>query len=283
MDEQGLRFIADPAAKTLVLQMLAAIVDRPDVHHNRFKYQNAGGGEYTYFVASKRKGSVFPQYSRLRVNVVDLLRAHGWVENNREPGHVGEMYSFTDDALNWYRNNSGPSDEQVQAEIGRYFKQLEEDEPNEPHRFDAEVVARKLEIEEKRVVTQTNLLVGAGLLDDTGPGGSGVTSFYELSRPVGFLWAAAGFGPIAGLGSTTVNVQVDVTINIRHFLLDVGALAIPKEVKQEAADAADQLQRQPSLEKIGKLMELGANTATLVPAILRFFVENGPALQQFFQ
>lgn len=280
MDDQGLDFIRDENGRSLVRDMLAAIVDHPDLHPNRFRYQNVGGGQYLYFVAKSAGGSAFPEYSRLSFDVVEMLVAHRWAEGDDSPGHGKGWYRFTEEALDWYRRNCGPTDEQVQSGIGRHFRRMEERDPGQPHHFDAHVIARELGVGEDRVVAQTHFLVGSGLLEDVGPGGTKTPDFYQLSRPVGFRWAAAGFPPIAGLGSTTVNVQVDVRITVRQFLLDLGSLDVPEHVKQEAAETVEELQREPTIEKVGKLMELGANAATLVPTLVRFFTENGAALQQ---
>jgi hypothetical protein len=40
------------------------------------------------------------------------------------------------------------------------------------------------------------------------------------------------------------------------------------------------LRREPTVEKVGKLMEFGANTLTVVPSIVRFVAANGAALEQ---
>lgn len=282
MDNRGLDFVTDPEARTLVRQMLAAVVDHPELHPNRFRYQRTSEGDWSYFVAGKGGGSVFPQYSRLKFNVVDMLLARGWAEGDREPGHGEGWYRFTDQAIDWYRANSGLTNEQVRSLIGRHFLVLDEREGPEPHHFDADVIAQEIGIEEARVIAQTQFLVGAGMLADVGPKGAKMPKFYQLNVD-GYRWAEGEFQSIASLGSTTVNVQVGVHLSISQFLLDLGSLNVPTELKQEAAATVEELQREPTLEKVGKLMELGANTVTLVPALIRFFTENGPALQQVVQ
>ncbi len=284
MVDQGLDFIANPEARAVVRQMLAAVVDHPTIHRNLFKYQRQHDGTWEYFVGQHHSGpAAFPQYIHLPVNVVDPLRVHGWAVADRSPEFKGGWYRFTAKALDWYRQTSGPTDEQVRAALGRYFFRLAQRYPNDPQPFDAAAIAEELGFEEPRIALQTLFLVGAGVLDDVGPKGAGMPLFYQLSRPDGFRWADSGFGSTASLGSSTVNVQIDVTINITPLLLAVEALAIPEELKREVAEIAEDLQREPTIEKFGKLMELGANVVTLVPPIARFFIDNGPAIQQLLQ
>ena len=284
MDDRGLDFILDPTARAMVRHMLAAVVEHPDIHRNLFKYQRQRDGTYEYFLGKHGGGpAAFDQHTRLPTNVVDALLLRGWAEANREPGFGGGWYRFTDKALEWYRATSGPTDDEVRSDLGRYFQRLARPLPGGPPPFDAAAIARELGYEESRVLEQTAFLVGAGVLQDVGPGGARMPKHYALARPDGFRWAASGFGPLAELGTTTVHVHVGVTINITPLLLDVGALPIPEGRKQEVAEAAEELQREPTIEKVGKLMEFGANTATLVPALTRFFAENGPALLRFFQ
>ncbi len=197
MDDQGLDFIRDPEARAVVRDMLAAVVDHPDIHRNLFRYQRQTDGTWEYFVGQHRSGpAAFTQYIRLPINVVDLLVTRGWAEANRDPQFGAGWYSFTEKAVDWYRRNSGPSDDQVRTAIGRYFLRLEEREPNEPHRFDADAISQELGIDESRVTAQTHFLVNLGLLDDVGPKGTKMPKFYQLSRPDGFRWAATGFPPI---------------------------------------------------------------------------------------
>ncbi len=280
-DDRGPSFIDDPAGRTLVRHMLAAVVDHPALHSNRFRCQNVGNGRWACFLAKLQTGSAFDEYRRLGFNVVESLLGHGWAEVDQTPEfRTGGWYRFTKQALNWYRENSGPDDEQVQAAIGRHFLRREEVEPNQPQRIDAGAIAQEIGIDETRVGAQARFLVGAGVLDDVGPTGVIRDTFYRLSQRDGFRWAAGGFRSVDHLNSTTVNVQVDVTIDVAQFLLDVGALPIASEEKQQLAVAAEELRREPTVETVGKLMAFGANTRTVVPAIVRVVAANGAALER---
>ncbi len=285
MELRGLALLPDEAARSLIWGWLEAVVEHSDVHANSFTVQNVSSRDtaaFEYFLGQTGGASAVIQHVRLPVNVMPVLVHHGWAEADPNPQRAPAWQRFTGTALAWYRANSGPTDDQVRSNIGRYFLRLDQEHGPGPHRFDADLIAEELGIDEARVRAQTMFLVRSGTLDDTGPGGTHMSSYYQLSRD-GYRWAEAGFGSIAALNSTTVQVQVDVRINIRQFLLDLRSTPVPDDVKEEVAEAVDDLQQDPTIEKVGRLMELAANTATLVPLVTKLIVDNAPMFSQLLQ
>lgn len=78
MEDPSPEFITDPGAREVLRQMLAAIVDHPEIHRNLFKYQRMVDGSFEYFVGMHRSGpSWFPRGTRLPINIVDRLVIEG--------------------------------------------------------------------------------------------------------------------------------------------------------------------------------------------------------------
>jgi hypothetical protein len=93
----------------------------------------------------------------------------------------------------------------------------------------------------------------------------------------GLRWATRGFDddPFTGL---TVNVHVHV--NIRNFIHDLRQAPVPEDLKHQAEDLVVEIQEEPTVEKIARLLGMAANAHQLAPAVIRFVAENGPVLLQ---
>src|SRR5687767_9161967 len=141
MDDQVFEFIEDRAARSLVKQMLAAVVDRPDLHLNRFQYHLAGGGRYEYFLAETGAGSAFPQPARLDINVVPLLIGRGWVGPDTSGMSGPGWNSFTEEAIAAYRASKVPNNAGIRRAIGQYLVRQQEQFGGDVQIFRPEAIA----------------------------------------------------------------------------------------------------------------------------------------------
>jgi hypothetical protein len=99
LERIDLRFL-EPPARTMVMQMLSAVADFPNVHMNLIHCQNMGHGQWQYFVGQKNQGAAaFPQYSRLPFQLFPMLVTHEIMEANRAPGFSEGAMCFTVAAL----------------------------------------------------------------------------------------------------------------------------------------------------------------------------------------
>jgi hypothetical protein len=75
--------------------------------------------------------------------------------------------------------------------------------------------------------------------------------------------------------NVAVNVQF---IDISGFMQDLERADIDDEVKEKVEDLTRQLQREPSVEKVSRLLEMAANAQQLIPSLIRFVSENAHVL-----
>lgn len=280
MERRGLEFLPDEAARLLILRWLEAVVEHSDVHVNSFTVQNRGAPGHEYFLGQKGSASYVVQQVYLPNNIIPLLVSRGWAEGDQNAQRLGTWYCFTETAIAWYHANSGPTDDEVRSAIGRYFLQLDDEHGAEPHRLDADVIARNLRLDETRVRSQTRFLVRTGMLDDVGSGGARLPDFYQLSQE-GYRWAARQFDSVGSATSPILNAMFDFTFhfNIQPSIVVLDSLDIPEEQKQEAREAAESLERDPTPEKLRKLLEVGADGVTIGAWVSSVIAANANSVQ----
>jgi hypothetical protein len=210
MDEYSLDFL-DPEAKRLVKEMLAAVVDYPDIHPNGFSVRPAPGGGFRYFLGMHGgRPSPIQNPRDLSTNIVNLLIFHRIAGPKIDPQWPNHFHSFTEEALDWQRKYGGPNPDEIRRFIGRTIRR----QPRGTFAFfDAKAVATEFKVPEEQVREQTELLLAKGLLEslhmlDTDFG------VLALTLPDGVLWAEKGFPSIHSLSSTNINVTVDVAVAV---------------------------------------------------------------------
>src|SRR5215204_5720041 len=151
----------DPEAMRLVMDMLKATTRYPQGHAAGFQVEpsNVITGHH-YFLGSTGSGDPYFENNRiLKRDIVPALREAGFIEPNKYPNIQGGFWQFTVKALDWYRDNGGPSDDEVRKKIGRTISDT--DPLNEWSSFQAEAVAREIEISKQRLVREVSVLVNA--------------------------------------------------------------------------------------------------------------------------
>jgi len=116
-DREAIRLIMDI--------MLKATVRFPQGHAAGFGVDIVWSGNnragYSYFLGSSA-GQTDPSFENHRTlarDIVPILRELEFITPSQYPNIKGGFWQFTPQALDWYRDHSGPSDDEVRKKIGR--------------------------------------------------------------------------------------------------------------------------------------------------------------------
>lgn len=283
----------EPAGQALVHQMLAAVVDRPDLHINLLHCQNVGHGQWQYFIGQTGHGAAaFPQHSRLPCQLFPMLVGLGFLEPNRNPQYRKGSMCFTDAAIEWYRAQKTPKEHEVQQGLAkalmahfRHYRNM--------HRYnsvDLPAVAAELGVPVERVIDSAHLLIEVGLAQR----GTTQQSFVEVGwislTPQGIAWVNDGF-PTRGATHVAlgIDLRVELNVTIHQFMQQVQTLEVPDDFKQQLIEAIEELEREPTPDKLQKVMSFGADTATFgqaaivaLPFIMNFLSQTADRFNQLF-
>jgi hypothetical protein len=290
MPELSLDFLSGhPEAQTLVRQMLSAVVDYPGVHRNWLNVRRGRDGSWQYFVGQKGAQSAYPQYQSLSIPLFPSLSTHGWIEPKTDENAPAETWRFTEGALAWHKQKSAPAAltaHQVQRRIG---EALFERYAKGSGPLDLDVLAEQIGITRGQLDLQLDLLIRLEFAQRRPPIGHSdhIASFPEEGdvqlTTKGLLWANSDLPPITMDRVPVVNVHAHVALDVTPLLRVLPLLSLPPETRAEAEELAEELQ-EPTIEKVGKLMELGANTKELLLPVFQVLVGNadkiGHVLQQ---
>src|SRR5215212_7145533 len=111
-------FPDDREAISLIMDMLKATVGYPG-HAPGFSVDIVWVGKnrtgYTYFLGSSAGPSdpSFENYRTLKRDIVPKLRELEFITPSQQTNSKGGFWQFTPKAIDWYRDNSGPSDDEV--------------------------------------------------------------------------------------------------------------------------------------------------------------------------
>jgi hypothetical protein len=280
MDEYALDFL-DPQAKRLVKEMLAAIVNYPDVHPNGFSVQRTRSGGYHYSLARRGGGpSPFQDPQVLPTNIVEVLILHGVARPKIDPQWPERFRSFTEDALDWQRKYGGPSPDDIRKLIGRTLRR----QPRGATTFfDTQAVATEFNIAEEQIQEQTELLLATGLVESLHRGDTGF-GILALTVPEGVLWAEKGFPSIHSLSSTNINVTVEVAVN--NIIQQARAAEIPEATLMEfearlrrVKEELDKPKGQGKFQRVGELMAFGANSKEVGLLVAQFIASQSDRIQ----
>jgi hypothetical protein len=171
----------DETAKQVVLTLAKCAAREPAGHEIQIGSSGDSKRPYSYTVVFSDLSRPCPNI-KTSANLRNFLIDQGFV--TIQAGGDFSRFPFKREVLEWLLELYPLTDAEVRAAIGRYFYQLDQKEPGEPHLFDAQEVSEKLLIPTSRVETMTRLLAGVGLLQEDGPGGAGRPPYYKLSREV---------------------------------------------------------------------------------------------------
>lgn len=277
-------FPDDREAIRLIMDMLKATAGYQG-HSAGFSVDTVWSGSnrtgYTYFLGSSAGPSdpSFENNRTLKRDITPKLRELEFIIPSKHPNIVAGFWQFTPDALDWYRDNSGPGDDEVRKRIGRI---ISDTEPlNEWNSYDPEALARYIEISPERVTREVARLVNAGFLERRKDRGLSL-GWLRFTSPKGVLWAAVDFPPIATFDSHQTTVSVSVSVEVTNIIEQAREANVSKEqlLQFEALlqRAATELEKPPGKGKYDAVQDLvafAANIKELVPLAGQFVAENG--------
>jgi len=260
--------------RELAFALLRRVVEQSDDYINQVAHLS-GDGLVTYFVRARNGQRPHGERITHHSNIAPLLESLGLVvqapppspRTNRRTGAVkmrqSEQFQFTPLALESFKKLSNVDDAEVRRRIGVFLYERYQESGEEFFEWDGEAVARATKVARKRVVAQTRLMRDIGLLNEGGPNNSALEFGYiSFSKPDGLRWAMSGFP--SDFSVMQSRVEVDVHINVHHFLATIDALPINSAEKAEAEELAKDIEREPTVEKFGRLLEMAANIKELI-------------------
>lgn len=265
LPEHALDFLDDDARR-LVKEMLKAVVDHPTIYANGFSVDPTRAGDFEYFLGMRAGGpGPFRNRQRIPANITDELVFHGIAGPKVNPQWPASFRSFTEAALDWQRRYGGPDPDEVHRRIGRFLRG-QGGRYQHTKMYEAAEVAGTIGVPEEKVREQTDLLVARGLVeslqirdDDFG--------ILALTVPEGALWAESGFPPIRALNSPTINVTIDLRVEIHNIIEQARAAELPENLLLEFEDrlkrVQEELEKPPGqgrFQRVRELMEFAANT-----------------------
>ena len=200
-------------------------------------------------------------------------------------------YIVTEAALQWYRETFPLTDADIRRRIGRIlFEEFKVS--GEPLEIDINQFAQDMGATVPRGLGQVRILLAKKYIKNSGGFATfsswddlvegraiyrGPEHVLSLSEPEGVDWALSGFDENAP-SSSSVSVEVTVNINVKHFIQEIRQLGLPQSQRDEAEDIVLDIQQEPTVEKVSRLMGMAANAQQLLPTVLRFIVENGHSI-----
>ncbi len=286
LDEHALDFL-DPEARRVIKEALKAVVEYPDIYDNGFHLRpDREGGGFAFFLANHGSSGPFTNYQGLPVNVMGALEFNGIAGPKVNPQWQKHFRSFTDAALEWHRTYGGIAPDEIRKGIGRTLKRQLGAAQGRFVEFDAEALATTVSTTPERINEQFQILCGVGLLE-TRRIGDGKIGVLGLSSPAGLLWAEQGYPPISSLSNQTINVTVDLHLEIRNIIEQARTTDLPEEkIRQFEAllhRAEEELEKpagQGKFQRIKDLMGFAADTKEVVPLVGRLVAEHGDKIQQ---
>ena len=283
----------DRDAVRLIMDMLKATTRFPDGHAVGFDVEIAWSGNvrtgYQYFLGSSG-GQGDPSFENNRTlsrDIFPILRDLEFIIPSQYPNIKGGFWQFTDRALAWYQENSGPSDDEVRKKIGRIIAHT--DPTNNWSYYQAEKLAEEVEISPERLSREISVLTHGGFLERRKASGSDL-GLMRFAPPKGGLWAAADFPPIGtfGLQQTTVNVSLHVEVRTIIEQVQTSGLdpALLEQYELRLRRVEEELQKpdgQGRLQTVHDLVETANGSKDLLIPTVGFLASHADKIKTFVE
>jgi len=228
LDEFILEDNLKPDEQRLVKELLNALVNHPDAFNNSFTVERTGHlapvQGYQYYLSPR--GSVTSPFQNNEVlsRDISLLLLHlKFVEPERGHNKPGSWFCFTEAALEWHKQYGGLSADEIRTRIGRIlYREAGWTSAND---YREEEVAAAIGTTPERVIFETMVLIRAGKVFRRFQGTSNF-GVLQLTEPEGILWATAGFPPIGQQAVQTLNLNLDLRVEVRTIIEQVRASAV---------------------------------------------------------
>jgi hypothetical protein len=175
----------DREAIRLIMDMLKATTRFPDGHAAGFSVDPVWSGNvrtgYHYFLGSTG-GQGDPSFENSRTlsrDIVPILSELEFITPSQYPNIQGGFWQFTPRAIDWYRDHSGPSDDDVRKKIGRII--LHRDPLNDWIYYQADPMAHEIEISPERLSREISVMINAGFLERRKSSGSDLGAIFHPS------------------------------------------------------------------------------------------------------
>ena len=283
LDEHALDFLDDDA-KRLVKEMLKAVVEHPDSYSNGFSVEPKRDGSFEYFLGGYGRPGPFINNRRLPIDIPGALVHHGIAGDKIDPQWSNNFLSFTDAALNWHRRYGGPDPDEVRRRIGRFIRS-QGGRHQHSTMYEAATVAAEIGVAEQQVREQTELLVARRLVESLQMRDSDF-GILALTVPEGMPWAEARFPPIRSPTSPTINVNIDLQIEIHNIIEQARAAELPEalllEYEARLKRVQDELEKPKGkgrFQRVRELMEFAANTKAVALLTAEFVAGHADGIQ----
>jgi hypothetical protein len=274
-----------------ILGMLNRIVDHEDEFVNDVHYDQSGEG-HDYFVQSRdhRRTSVSHHFRHFK-SLYPTLMQLGLITP-----HSHTSFEFRQATLDAYQGRNFVPNSEIQQRIGQVLWDHWRRNRSYAHdeRIDIDALVQELGVDRDRIVDSLDVLHRAGIVAEGRYSHQGtLDQGYAYLADRGFEWANAGFSDIATWGGRQINVGVDLRVQlqltIQTTINGLQRADMPEDFKEQLVEALRDLEREPTPEKIQKVMAFGADTtqfgaATLValPYILNFLQQSGEIINRLF-
>ncbi len=276
----------DEHDQRIVKQALYGIVDLPAIHSNVFIIHREKDG-FNYYIGMHSAENPSPIIQPLKSSkqITQALLALGYLKKTKTEG----QFEFTEEAKEWYRRASAPTDQEIQHRLGLYLlTQLQQQgQYIGRQEIDLDVASQELRVSRDQLVTNARTLEYMGYVD-SGPADqmSVEDGFIFLTKPKGITWANAGAPPIGPDGTPIVNVTVHITL--KQVLDQAERSGLSEEDKNRFEElmiqlASEKKQRRDILTTVKDLLDVTKNTKELWPTVIKFATEYGDDIQRGLQ
>ncbi len=272
----------------MLMRFATVIADHPESHPNEVTVA-PGARDFEYRVAVRDNAVSWIEPSIIHANnVFPRFVSLGLAEELPRPPTAQRLssgvnylnlsgrrtYRFTDLAFQELRARRAPSAAEIQQRLGRFLlsRFMANRRGYADERLDWDDVATQIGADREQILTNAQLLIELDYAEDQGMEDSFLEDGYLHLTRSGLAWANAGAPPIPASSSPSVTVNVHVTV--QQFLSAVQQADVPDDVKRAATEAASEFEREPTLEKAGKLMQLGANFTQMVEPVAKLISDN---------
>lgn len=271
----------------VVIRLLECIVDHSDEYENLVRFQ-AGDNQLTFMpLAHKRPVSFNPGNLTGSRPMLTKLESMRWIQVDAPTpvrttkrgmrGGESNGFFFTPQAMEAFRLRNHVTDEQIRKAAGEHVFELYRNNDDNFLEIDVDAIIRTTGAERKRVIVQLRLLRDMNILNAIAPMSAADFGLMSLTQQ-GIQWAISDFPKDLAV-SPPVNVTVN--IDVGDLLRAVAVIDAPDEQKEEIRVFVEDLQIEPTIEKVSRLFQFAANFQQLAPSVMRFVQDNGPALMNY--
>lgn len=265
----------------LVTRLLECIVDHQDEYQNLVRFTSGDGK--LILMPAPRNPPVRHKPGDLHGNrsLLSKLESMGWIQLDAPTpirstkrgirGGTSNAFFFTPKARDAYRLRNHVTDEQIREAAGEHIFDLYQADADNLLEISIDAIILKTRAERARVIVQLRLLRDMGIIKDIGPLNRSAEFGLMSLTPQGIQWAINGF-PKDLASSPPVNVTVN--LDTGDLLRALAAIDVPVEEKEEIKELVEELKREPTSEKVSRLLTIASSVQQLAGPISKFVQEN---------